>query len=94
MTKPTDEQIKEAMEWVDSEICGYEQNPPKYGIERLVLRHLRTIRSALKEYKPKMVTREWVGKATEFLCEMSESGELKDVHLVAILDELGIEVGE
>jgi len=86
MTKPTDEQIEGALIYVGK--------MRKWAIEEEDNNHLDVIRTALEEYKPKMVTREWVGKATEFLCEMSESGGLMDVHLVAILDELGIEVGE
>jgi len=109
MTKPSEKDIQEAMEWVGlalepfDDVCSYDhhgycqshfghEKPCPYEPEEQE-KHLKTLRTALEEYgKPKTVSGEWVGKATEFLCEMSESGELMDVHLVAILDEIGIEI--
>ena len=102
MTKPTANDIREALEYVGKRIGIYEAtiNGKKPEAKHMVgvldfgdaVKNLRTIRTALEEYKSKTVSGEWVGKATEFLCEMSESGELMDVHLVAILDEIGIEI--
>ena len=97
MTKPSAEDIRKALEWADGIISVVSKYGKTYGMGRVVphdLPRLRTIRTALEEYKPKTVTREWVRQLIEEAITISTGGETRTSVKIACMrfTEQGIEV--
>ena len=100
MNKITDKERKEAIGWVDSFIDQYQfdldmekrTHGKDAGATQRCLGHFRTLRSALEEYKPKTVTREWAH--LKLLDILMPEGRQVTVIFEEMFKELGIEITE
>ena len=94
MTKPSAKDIREAMEWVEGRLG---RSPIYYDAvfnsEHLaILRTLRTLRTALEEYKPKTVTRGEVEAITEKIDYIGWPPSALTDNVIGLLKSTGIEV--
>jgi len=97
--KPTKQQIQEAMGWLSGISRECKRGPCSECPEKALCNHHDSIlRTALEQYKPKTVSREWVNTASSELYEASINGRdsgqswLAGRLVVLLEQDLGIEV--
>ena len=91
MTKPTEKDIREALEWVNKLAFAIDPETLKPANEKLyAIAH--TIRTALEECKPKTVTRGEVEAITEKIDYIGWPPSALTDNVIGLLKSTGIEV--
>jgi len=94
MTKPTDEQIKEALKWTEDFILSHISEDEADDVERAE-EVIKVLRTALEEYgKKKTVPREWIEDTVFQMQHANEASLTQETILEHRLKKQGIAVKE